>query len=315
MLGNLGAQAVTKELSMATSGVTSMVGELNDSSKAWQTFDGNMRMIGKSENEIEGVKNSLQDFATQTIYSASDMASTYAQMASVGYDNSEQLVKGMGGIAAAAENPAQAMKTLSQQMTQALTKPEMQWQDFRLMLEQSPAGMSAVAKEMGMSLDDLVLAIQDGEISSQDFADAVATVGTNADFSKMATEFKTVGQAMDGLREGVANKLMPAFEVLQTAGIEAISGIADAVDTINVDNLVNVAKQAVDVFKNMADQIKIFFLSIYDYDNFESIKQAFSDVANGISTAFEKAGVSMEKIGNNVGEVISYIGRDRKSVV
>lgn len=41
------------------------------------------------------------------------------------------------------------MKTLSEQATQMAAKPKVQWQDFKLMLEQTPAGISAVAKTMG----------------------------------------------------------------------------------------------------------------------------------------------------------------------
>ena len=58
----------------------------------------------------------------------------------------------MGGLAASAENPKQAMKTLSQQMVQAMTKPKIQWQDFKLMMEQSPAGDGCRRKRDGECL-------------------------------------------------------------------------------------------------------------------------------------------------------------------
>ena len=216
-----------------SNGVSGLVSELNSSSAAWKTFQGNMEMNGHTADEIASIKSELQDFATQTIYSASDMASTFAQLDAVGTKNTKDLVKGFGGLAAAAENPAQAMKTLSQQATQAAAKPYIQWQDFRLMLEQTPAGMSAVAKEMGMSMDEMVLAVQDGTVATEDFFDAIAKVGTNEAFTKMATEYKTVGQAMDGLTETVSNKLAPAFDVLSSRGISAISGIVDAIGELD----------------------------------------------------------------------------------
>lgn len=140
------------------------------------------------------------------------MASTYSQLAAVGTKNTTELVKGFGGLAAAAENPQQAMKTLSQQATQMAAKPKVQWQDFKLMLEQTPAGIAAIAKEMGMSTAEMVQAVQDGKIKTEDFFDAIAKVGNNDTFSKMATEFKTVDQAIDGMKESLANKLMPQFE-------------------------------------------------------------------------------------------------------
>ncbi|MDK6286117.1 hypothetical protein QP092_26990, partial [Klebsiella pneumoniae] len=76
------------------------------------------------------------------------MATTYSQLAAVGTKNTDILVKGFGGLAAASADPAQAMKSLSQQATQMAAKPKVQWQDFQIMLEQSPAGMAAVSRKM-----------------------------------------------------------------------------------------------------------------------------------------------------------------------
>ena len=94
----------------------------------------------------------------------------------------------IGGLAGAAENPAQAMKTLSQQGVQMAAKPTVAWQDFKLMLEQTPAGIAAVAKEMGMTTSEMVTAVQDGSIATKDFFKAVEKVGNSKGFSKMATE-------------------------------------------------------------------------------------------------------------------------------
>lgn len=218
-----------------TNGAREMVSEINDSNVAWKTFEANMGILGKSASEISAVKSELQDFAHQTVYIASEMASTYAQLAAVGTKNTEQLVKGFGGLAAAAENPAQAMKTLSQQATQMAAKPKVQWADFKLMLEQTPAGMAAVAKAMGMTTSELVTAVQDGKVKTEDFFNTIAEVGGDAsgEFYKMATEAKSVGQAMDGLKETLANKLTPAFDLLSGIGIKAIEGISDKLGKID----------------------------------------------------------------------------------
>ena len=71
------------------------------------------------------------------------------------------------------------MKTLSQQATQMAAKPKVQWQDFKLMVEQTPAGIAAVAKTMGKSTQQLIKDVQDGKIKTEDFFDAVAKTGTN----------------------------------------------------------------------------------------------------------------------------------------
>lgn len=231
LTGGLGfgimAAAGAKAFDSVSSGISGLVSELNSSSAAWKTFTGNMEMNGKTAGEIKSIKNELQDFATQTIYSSSDMATTFAQLEAVGTKNTTKLVKGFGGLAAAAENPAQAMKTLNQQAVQMAAKPKVAWEDFKLMLEQTPAGISAIAKEMGMSTSEMVKNVQDGKIATEDFFDAISKVGTNKAFTDLATQYKTVGQAMDGLTETASNKLAPAFDVLSDKGISAISALTD----------------------------------------------------------------------------------------
>lgn len=194
-----------KAVSVVTSGLSEIVGGLNESSAAWKTFEGNMSMNDHSKKEIASTRKELQKFAEQTIYSSSDMASTYAQLDAVGTKSTTKLVKGFGGLAAAAENPQQAMKTLSQQATQMAAKPKIQWEDFKLMVEQTPVGIAAVAKTMGRSTQQLIKDVQDGKVKTEDFFAAIAKTGTNKQFTRLATEYKTVGQANSG---GVAIGVM-----------------------------------------------------------------------------------------------------------
>ena len=226
-----------KAFDVVSNGVTGLIGDMNDASAAWKTFQGNMEMNGHTADEIRSIKGELQDFAEATIYSSSDMASTFAQLEAVGTKNTTKLVKGFGGLAAAAESPTQAMKTLSQQATQMAAKPTVAWEDFKLMLEQTPAGIAAVSKQMGMSTQDMIKNVQDGKIATEDFFDAIATVGTNDSFTKLATQYKTVGQAMDGLSETAANKLQPAFDELSSRGINAVSKLVNKVGELDGEKI------------------------------------------------------------------------------
>lgn len=230
-------------------GASGLVGGMNDASAAWKTFQGNMEMNGKSASEIKAIKDELQAFAEATIYSSSDMASTFAQLEAVGTKNTTKLVKGFGGLAAAAENPMQAMKTLSQQATQMAAKPTVAWEDFRFMLEQTPAGIAAVAKQMGMSATEMVAKVKDGQLATEDFFDAIAKVGTNDSFTKLATQYKTVGQAMDGLTETAANKLQPAFDTLSAVGISAISKLVDKVGELDGEKIASKLTTGLDKIK------------------------------------------------------------------
>lgn len=269
-----------KAFGAVTSSIGGMVSELNSSSAAWKTFNGNMSMVGKGADEIASVKKELQEFAEDTIYSASDMASTYAQLSAVGIKSTNKLVKGFGGLAAAAENPKQAMKTLSQQATQMAAKPTVAWADFKLMIEQTPAGISAVAKEMGMTTTDLVQNVQDGKIATEDFFDAIAKVGTNDAFTKLATEYKTVDQAMDGLTETVSNKLAPSFDVLSGRAIKSLDGIINKIGNLDGDAI--------------AGKLTGFFDKASGYWNV--LKTEASEVKTAFGDAFSAIGEDLGKI-------------------
>ena len=291
---------ISKGMGLAGSGIRSMLGELNEASTSWQTFEGNMHQLGASNTEINKAKAEMQKFAQQTIYSASDMSSTYAQLAAVGTKNTAQLVKGFGGLASAADNPQQAMKTLSEQATQMAAKPKVQWQDFKLMLEQTPAGISAVAKTMGESTTQLIKDIQDGKVKTQDFLNAVAKTGTNANFSKMATQYKTVGQAMDGLKETLANKLQPAFDKVGKIGIKAVEGITDRLGNINGeklgDNLVNIIQSVKSKFDNLKNNFMNGFSGSFNLDSFQNMITAVGNAINNVKNAFSGVGGSLANL-------------------
>lgn len=320
---------ISKGMGLAGSGIRSMLGELNEASTSWQTFEGNMHQLGASDTQIAKAKAEMQKFAQQTIYSASDMSSTYAQLAAVGTKNTAQLVKGFGGLASAADNPQQAMKTLSEQATQMAAKPKVQWQDFKLMLEQTPAGISAVAKTMGESTTQLIKDIQDGKVKTQDFLNAVAKTGTNANFSKMATQYKTVGQAMDGLKETLANKLQPAFDKVSKVGIKWVSNLSDRIGKLNFtkigdqlsnslgkinidqvfDGIGDAASRIMPVISEIGTSIGQMFDGFQNSGALNGIVSTFQTAVNAIKNMFSSLNSSglFEGVGQAIGNLINMI--------
>lgn len=303
---NVIGSGITKGLSLVSTGVRSLVSDLDESSKAWQVFQGNMEQLKMPTKDIQAAKKDMQQFAVQTIYSASDMASTYSQLAAVGIKNTGQLVKGFGGLAAASAEPTQAMKTLSQQATQMAAKPMVQWQDFKLMLEQTPAGVAAVAKTMGMSTKDMVKNVQDGKIATQDFFDAVSKTGTNANFTKMATQFKTVGQAIDGLKEGLSNKLQPIFDKVSQKGIAFVTNLSDAINKIDFEKIANKAMAFVGKIGKGFAQI---WSGFKDSGAITSLSTAFSAIGaaiNNIKAALSGGtGEGLKNLGTSLGGITS----------
>ena len=321
---NLIGSALTSGIGTITSGIREMASELNSSQKAWKTFEGNLQAFGRSADEIKAAKEEMQDFATKTIYSASDMASTYSQLDAVGTKNVGSLVKAFGGLAASAENPAQAMKSLSTQATQMASKPKVAWMDFKIMMEQAPAGMAAVAKEMGMSTADLVKAVQDGKVKTEDFFDAMNRAGNSDAFQKMATEFKTVDQAIDGAKESLSNKLMPAFEKLNKFGIKAVNAVSDALDKINFDsmadklggflesiNIDGIISNVSTSISNFVGKIKTFWQAFSNTGAVSAFTSAIKSVAGALKNVWDSLTTSevLSTLGSVLGNIVKWLSQ------
>lgn len=313
VIGNIATSAVQKIGQLGSE----LVAGLNESSAAWKTFQANMQMNGKTADEISKIKGELKDFAEQTIYSASDMASTFSQLEAVGTKNTTALVKGFGGLAAAASDPTQAMKTLSQQATQMAAKPKIAWEDFKLMVEQTPAGISAVAKTMGMSTQELISNVQDGKVKTEEFFDAIAKTGTNADFTALATQYKTIGQATDGLIETLTGQLQPAFDTLSQVGINAISGITDKISAGSpiIEKLTVTVNTLVDKLNSMSTEelvnlAKMGGLLVTAVPALAGIGKGM-EVASTASGAFTNA---LSGIGNGVKSIPGKFDSAKKSI-
>lgn len=322
---NLIGSALSSGVGAITGGIRDMASELNSSQKAWKTFEGNLQAFGRSSEEIKTAKEEMQDFATKTIYSASDMANTYSQLDAVGVKNVGSLVKAFGGLAASAENPAQAMKSLSTQATQMASKPKVAWMDFKIMMEQAPAGMAAVAKEMGMSTADLVKAVQDGKVKTEDFFDAMNKAGNSDAFQKMATEFKTVDQAIDGAKESLSNKLMPAFDKLNSFGIKAVNAISDALDKINFDSVADklgAFLEGIDIdgfistitgaFAKAGETVSEFFAVFNKIGVFEYISDTIRDIGVTAMSVFSELTSHINRFDNlteGIGNIIIFVNK------
>ena len=295
-LAGIGAKAV----GVVGSGLKSLVSELDNTNSAWTSFASNMAMSGMGSKAITATKKDLQDYAKKTVYTSKDMAATYAQLYAVNKKTSTSLVKGFGNVAAAAQNPTQAMKTLSMQATQMAAKPKVQWEDFKLILEQTPAGMSKVAQAMGMTTTELVKNVQDGKVKTEDFFKAMEKLANDSDLSKMAESYKTIGQAADGLTATLSTGLAPAWQVVSDVAIGGITKMMGAVGK----GINGLAK----IFKGTGKQLKKTAGAFERFAGTLSRNQGVMDIlkltAKATSAALNALLKVIEKVSNGLNKMI-----------
>lgn len=295
-LAGIGAKAV----GVVGGSLKSLVSELDNTNSAWTSFASNMRMSKMGETEIKATQKDLQDYAKKTVYTSKDMAATFAQLYAVNNKTSTSLVKGFGNVAAAAQDPTQAMKTLSMQATQMAAKPKVQWEDFKLILEQTPAGMSKVAKAMGMTTTELVKNVQDGKVKTEDFFKAMEKLSEDSDLSQMAQSYKTIGQAADGLTATLSTKLAPAWQVVSDVAIGGITKMMGVVGK-GIDGLAK-------IFKGTGKQLEKTANSFERFAGTLSRNQGVMDVlkvtAKATSAALNALLKVIEKTSNGLNKMI-----------
>lgn len=280
---NLASNAVMTGLGAVENGVSGIVHDLDDAQATWATFQNNLETAGLSADEIDHLKKKFQDYGAATIFSAGDMASAYAQLQAVGIKSADSIVTGFAGIASTASDPIQAMKSLTTQATQMAAKPKVEWQDFRIMMEQAPAGVANVAKAMGESTADLVKQVQAGDVKVQDFFDAVNKAGNSDALQKSATHFKNMDQAIQGATESLTNNLQPAWERIEKIGVSVINSISDKLDGIDwsasLDALLSIGSRVVSFFKSVGLVLSNAFKVFKDTGAIDATKGALVEVS------------------------------------
>lgn len=217
----------------AAAGLAKLGSQIDEQSGALKSFRANMALAGQSTDATNKTLEDLTSFANKTIYSLTDMTTTAGILAASGVKDSTALSKSFGVLAASASDPQQAMKTLSQQATQMAAKPIVAWQDFKLVVEQTPGGMATVANSMGMSLAQLTTAVQSGKVSTEQFFDAVNKAGQNPTLMTLATQPQTISSAWDTFTSTIISNLTSSkqWETVQSSIITGLGSFGSMVET------------------------------------------------------------------------------------
>lgn len=162
----------------------------------------------------------------------------------------ENVSKGLTKYGASAQQAA----SFTYQFSQALGRGTLKFEDFRDMLEASPAMVANIAKQFGMTTAEFLKAVQAQKLSSEELALAMNSMGKDVDLSGMS---KTVGQSLNDIRTNFI-LLMDRFEK-STGAFSKIAAllklVADNLDTVVI---AGTAFFAVFAVKKIADVATAF---------------------------------------------------------
>lgn len=258
------AASITSNLVGGFGDLVSRAAEAADST---QKFASTLEFAGIGADEIESLSKSTRKYADQTVYSLSDIQNTTAQLAANGVKDYDRLAEAAGNLNAVAGGNASTFQSVGQVMTQTAGAGKLMTENWNQLTDAIPGASGALQQAMrdaGAFEGNFREAMENGEISADEFFAAVQKLGLTDVAQEAATSTATIEGAMGNLQatlEGgladsitiltpaittlansISENLGPAFETfngfLQTfvdgldAGKEPIQAFADAFVTL-----------------------------------------------------------------------------------
>lgn len=226
------AQEITSRLMSA---VMDLGGEMVAASDSAQKFASTLEFAGVDTSTIEDLTASTQAYADQTVYDLADIRNATAQLAANGVDNYAQLAEAAGNLNAVAGGNAETFKSVSQVMSQTAGSGKLMTENWNQLTDAIPGASGALQDAMrdaGAFEGNFREAMENGEISADEFFAAVQQLGMTDVAKEAATSTATIEGAVGNLEAsvvGVGAYLIDAFKPFITGGI---SQLASAISQI-----------------------------------------------------------------------------------
>lgn len=215
--------------------VVGLGGEMVAASDSAQKFASTLSFAGIDDSTIQQLTASTQEYADRTVYDLADIRNVTAQLAANGVADYEQLAQAAGNLNAVAGGSASTFQSVAQVMTQTAGAGKLTTENWNQLTDAIPGASGALQDAMrsaGAFEGNFREAMENGEISAEEFNAAVMQLGMQDVAIEAATSTSTIEGAMGNLQAsvvGVGASLIDAFKPFITGGI---AGIASAISQL-----------------------------------------------------------------------------------
>lgn len=215
--------------------VVGLGGEMVAASDSAQKFASTLSFAGIDDSTIQQLTASTQEYADRTVYDLADIRNVTAQLAANGVADYEQLAQAAGNLNAVAGGSASTFQSVAQVMTQTAGAGKLTTENWNQLTDAIPGASGALQdamREAGAFSGNFREAMENGEISAEEFNAAVMQLGMQDVAIEAATSTSTIEGAMGNLQAsvvGVGASLIDAFKPFITGGI---AGIASAISQL-----------------------------------------------------------------------------------
>ena len=228
VIGGFTSSVVGKAVSAFTSLGSSMV----DASDSAQKFASTMSFAGVSDNTIQKLTASTQNYADKTVFNLSDIRNTTAQLASNGVKNYDKLAEAAGNLTAVAGGGAEAYKSVAMVLTQTAGVGKLTAENWNQLSDAIPGAsgkLQDAMKKNGAYTGNFRDAMAGGEITAEEFNKAILQLGMT-DVAKQAAESTTTFEGAMGNWEAAVQKLgMTVLDKVKPQLTGALNAMTDRI--------------------------------------------------------------------------------------
>lgn len=229
---------VSTGVSMAVDAISNLSGDIIEASDSAQKFASTLSFAGLDTSTIDQLTASTQKYADQTVYDLSDIRNTTAQLAANGVDNYANLAEAAGNLNAVAGGNADTFRSVGMVLTQTAGAGKLTTENWNQLSDAIPGAsgkLQEAMKKNGAYTGDFRDAMAKGEISAEEFNQAIMDLGLTDAAKEAATSTQTIEGAMGNLEASVVNvgvQILDSFKGPATEGMsmlaEGISGLPQA---------------------------------------------------------------------------------------
>ena len=241
-LGKFGAAAgavgglVSSGIEMAVDAIGDLTGDIIEASDSADKFKSTLNFAGLDTGTIDALTASTQTYADQTVYSISDIRNVTAQLAANGVQGFDKLAEAAGNLNAVAGGNAQTFSSVGMVLTQTAGAGKLTTENWNQLANAIPGASGKLQEAMlknGAYTGNFRDAMEKGEISAEEFNQAIMDLGMTDVAKEAATSTSTIEGAMGNLEAsvvGVGTTILDQFKGPLTSGInmltQKISGLS-----------------------------------------------------------------------------------------
>lgn len=240
--GKFGAAAgavgglVSSGIGMAVDAIGDLTGDIIEASDSADKFKSTLNFSGLDTGTIDALTASTQAYADQTVYSISDIRNVTAQLAANGVQGFDKLAEAAGNLNAVAGGNAETFSSVGMVLTQTAGAGKLTTENWNQLADAIPGASGKLQEAMlknGAYTGNFRDAMEKGEISAEEFNQAIMDLGMTDAAKEAATSTSTIEGAMGNLEAsvvGVGTTILDQFKGPLTSGIsmlaQGISGLS-----------------------------------------------------------------------------------------